>query len=149
MVRYEDLLENPAEEIKRICDEIEIDFSTSMINFNENSSSAIKDAGKSAMWSNLKRPIISTNKGKFISGLSQTELEYVEGLCSWWMRHLGYELTCTSHKQHTKNFDELEILEAKLKSDEPFEKSAYRMLPSDERKRFEHWSKIYSDLVQP
>ena len=82
MVRYEDLLENPAEEIKRICDEIEIDFSTSMINFNENSSSAIKDAGKSAMWSNLKRPIISTNKGKFISGLSQTELEYVEGLCS-------------------------------------------------------------------
>ena len=38
-------------------------------------------------------------------------------------KHLGYELTCTSHKQHTKNFDELEILEAKLKSDEPFEKS--------------------------
>ena len=59
------------------------------------------------------------------------------------MQHLGYELTCTSHKQHTKNFDELEILEAKLKSDEPIEKSAYRMLPSDERKRFEHWSKIY------
>ena len=122
-----------------------IKFDKKMLDFNSKSISARRDAKRSSAWKNISRPLMRDNSNKFIKGLTQLELSYIEAKCSSVMKTFGYQ-TCISKEDTLANIDRLNEIETALNDNELQEKPSYLKLPIEERRRFEHWSKMFSDL---
>lgn len=91
LVRYEDLLQEPEAELKRLCAFFKIEFSPSMLDFHQNRET-ILNAGRLENWANLKKPILNSNFNKYREKLSETEIRYIEAVCHGAMTFLGYSL---------------------------------------------------------
>ena len=90
LLRYEDLLKNPTNELQRICHFMNLHFDMDMLNFHQ-SKNAIANADAEIHWINLKKPLMKANYGKYKSDLNESEIRYVEGLCQAEMQFLGYQ----------------------------------------------------------
>ncbi len=91
LIRYEDLLNNPYNEIERICKFIGIDFESEMIHFHNDESANI-EANKTEYWKNLNQPLMKYNQGKYLKELSRREIHIVETVTRQIMEILGYSL---------------------------------------------------------
>ena len=60
LLRYEDLLRNPEQQLRRLCDFLQIDFDVKMIEFRSDSLTA-KNALRTDDWKNLKYPLLRNN----------------------------------------------------------------------------------------
>lgn len=146
-LRYEDLLSNPEDELKRVCKDLNIPFSDKMLSFSKNSIHAQTDAKRSSMWSNLNKPLISDNSNKFLKELNEDQITYIETLCADFMEPLGYKAV-SDKKKPFGSASSFEELEAMLHLTEPCEKPAYMGLPQEERARFENWSRLVNEMKQ-
>jgi hypothetical protein len=90
-VRYEDLLERPGSEVKRICDFLGESYSDNLLGYFQ-SREATELSALSASWKNLSRPILSGNVGKFHKELSSTEIFEFERVAADELVRQGYEL---------------------------------------------------------
>ena len=144
-LRYEDVLSDPEGQLRRVCRELDLPFSDDMLRFSEHSSSARTDAGRSSMWSNLDKPILSGNAQKFRRELDDDQIAYIEAATAPLMATLGYE-TARSGRAEFGRFDTLEALRAHLAEREPHDKPAYQDLPVEERARFEGWSRLVEKM---
>ena len=144
-LRYEDVLNDPERELRRVCHDLDLSFSEDMLRFSERSFSARTDAGRSAMWSNLNKPILSDNAQKFRRELDDDQIAYVEAATAPLMATLGYASARPGQPKFGR-FDTLENLRAHLAVAEPHEKPAYRTLPAEERARFEGWSQLVARM---
>lgn len=91
MLRYEDLLTYPEEVLSKLCHFLDIPYEKTMIDFYRQGDST-KAAKKSVAWSNLEKPLMNNNFGKYRDELSAIELNYIEyRLCSL-MDRLGYSI---------------------------------------------------------
>jgi hypothetical protein len=144
-VRYEDLIAQPEEEVVRICSDLDVTFDPNMLQFHTKSASAIEDAKRSSMWSNLSAPIMQENSNKFLAGLDDDEIAYIEARTSALAVPLGYK-SVREGLPTFGNFPSLEALHAYLAAREPHTKEAYSALPHTERNRFEAWSRLYADM---
>lgn len=88
---YEQLITRPEATISHLCDFLEIPYRAEMLNFHT-SKEAAATAGAGAMWSNLQKPVMADNTGKFRSVLSETEIEIFELIAGDVMEALGYSL---------------------------------------------------------
>ncbi|MCK8464476.1 sulfotransferase [Aliiroseovarius sp. S1339] len=145
MLRYEDLIVEPEAELRRVCDELELEFDPEMLRFSEKSRSAQSDAKRSAMWSNLDKPLLSGNSNKFLDELSDDAIAYIEAVNGPLMEVFGYE-SVRADKPPFGRFETLDALRADLALQEPYDKPAYQELPPEERARFENWSRLYATM---
>lgn len=87
---YEDLISRPEAIVHDLCDFLGIDFRPQMLEFHQ-SGEASRTAVSSELWQNVSRPIMGTNSGKFLKGLSEEEIRIIESLAGPIMDQLGYE----------------------------------------------------------
>lgn len=144
-LRYEDVLADPENQLRRVCKALGLPFSEEMLRFSERSSSARSDAQRSSMWSNLDKPLISDNTQKFRRELDDEQIAYIEAVAGPMMAAMGYE-TARQGQPAFGRFDTLEDLRAHLALSEPHDKPAYQDLPAEERARFEAWSRLYASM---
>ncbi len=93
-ISYEDLLNSPERELKRITSFINVKFSSNVLNFyksEESKNTAV--AGK--MWDNVSKPIIKNNTNKYKSSLSELDIGIFEKQAGEVLNKLGYCLEAT------------------------------------------------------
>lgn len=84
-IYYEMLIAEPENELKNLCAWLDIEYSSKMLNFFENSSP------KSEKYHQLlSQPIVRNNFNKWQKELSQNQLELIYAACGDKMRELGY-----------------------------------------------------------
>jgi hypothetical protein len=88
-VRYEDILSAPQETMRLVCAFLELDFEEQMLNFHANTHT-VRNAKRIQDWSNLAKPIIENNYNKYMENLSESEIRWVEHVCSHEMKYFGY-----------------------------------------------------------
>lgn len=126
-VRYETLLRDPEEILRHVCDFLGVSYSVSMLSFHEDPLNRTGAARVSA-WSNLAKPVLSDNAGKFRAGLEREEIRYVEAACRSEMERLGYR------PEIDDGTGDPEVLGQGLVAGEPHEKPDYGRLPAVERR---------------
>jgi len=96
---YEDLIGNPEETVRSLCDFLQIAYNSNMLNYYTSKTSKVT-AASGEMWSNLEKPIITTNTGKYLKEFRKDDLEIFELVAGNVLLELGYELqTDRSNKQ--------------------------------------------------
>lgn len=91
VIRYEDLLEDPEQVLRSICDFIGVSFSTKVFDYFK-SSEGQHTAASGFMWHNLTSPILKGNTRKFETFLSEEEIELFEHLAGNELESYNYEL---------------------------------------------------------
>ena len=94
LLRYEDLLSNPEEELSKI-------FSFLKLNYEPVQESFYKDvktqenSKKNAAWANISKGLLQENKAKYKAELSADEIAIIEHICLDEMRFFNYNLENT------------------------------------------------------
>ena len=88
--RYEDLLADPADQCKRICEFLGEEPDARMLEFHRSRDGYNTDATNRA---NLTRPLIQENSGKWLTELDADEIRQVEAIAAAHMTRFDYERT--------------------------------------------------------
>ncbi|RFZ94012.1 sulfotransferase [Mucilaginibacter conchicola] len=90
-LNYETLIAEPESTVKQLCAFLDIPYVESMLSFYESKNSKLTaEAGE--MWSNLKKPIIKDNTGKYNSVFKDNDLQIFELVAGSALTDLGYQL---------------------------------------------------------
>lgn len=90
LISYEELLNDPEEVLKRLCDFLRVPYNNSMLSYyNSNESNITADSGK--MWENLSQPIIKNNFNKFFKELSNDQIKIFEHVAGSTLLKLNYK----------------------------------------------------------
>lgn len=91
-VRYETLVEQPEQELRRLCDFLGEDFDPAMLSFNERRQAGF--VGIEESWKELTRkPLTNARIGRFSQKLTPWQIYFVERTMGSTLQQLGYELT--------------------------------------------------------
>ena len=88
-LRYEDLIDQPEFELKRICAAIGVPFREEMLSYFQSGESE-RTARAGRMWENLSKPVMASNKEKFLRELSPDQLSVFEQVAGDVLSELGY-----------------------------------------------------------
>lgn len=91
LMKYEDLLDDPARELKRACAFLGEDFTEDMLDYHEGGE-AKSLASSSRSWENVDKPVMKTNRAKYKRELSAREVRSFEVQAFAELRHFGYPL---------------------------------------------------------
>ena len=109
MLSYESLLLQPEMELNRLCDFLGLEYNRDVVEFYD-SSESIRTADSGRMWSNLKKPIIRGNFGKYKKGLTAWEIEVFEQIAGETLVKLGYTLSANfEEKKYEFTKENIEI----------------------------------------
>lgn len=110
-LRYEELIENPEIVLKNLCDALKVPYRSEMLNYFEaGESKRTAHAGK--MWENLEKPVMASNRQKFLKGLSKEQLIIFESVAGDMLFQLGYDLVTTDLERRDKfSAEEVEAFE--------------------------------------
>jgi len=124
-VTYEALVQDSLMTLQDICRFLDIsDHSSSMLNSYQSVNKQI--ASRATDWSNLSKPVMQNNFGKYRTGLSPDEIAYVEQKCAAEMQQLGYA-------SETETEKDLQTLEQILQPLELYNKPAYKDVSAEEK----------------
>jgi hypothetical protein len=114
-LRYEDLITKPEKNMRLLCEFLDVSYNDNMLQYYSSPSSHAA-AASGQMWTNLTKPIISNNSGKFMTELAYDELEVFELVAGDTLRKLGYKTvtSCTNHKVLSPDWTERYDLENKM-----------------------------------
>lgn len=99
LLKYEDLIADPATSVKQLCEFLGEDYEPRMLDYFRDAE-AQRLAGLSQSWTNLREPVLSNNARKYISQFSGNEIAAIEAICASTMQHLGYLPTQPSMSLH-------------------------------------------------
>ncbi len=91
-LKYESLIEDPQRELSGVCEFLDIEFETGMLEFHKRENN-VEFSQKGKQWSNIGKPLLANNAGKFLEGLSKRDIRTVEAYCKDLMLHFDYQLT--------------------------------------------------------
>jgi len=89
IIRYEELVSQPDDTLKRLSSELKLEFDELMLRFHERKE-ARRSASLMSGWSNLEKPLLENNTGKYSGALSAREIRKVEAIAGVPMKQLGY-----------------------------------------------------------
>jgi hypothetical protein len=92
-VRYEDLVADPEQELRRICRFLGEEFSAAMLTFYNEDRGPRRDTRNAQ---NLRRPVMSGNTAKWRSEMTQRELRIFEALAGSTLKRYSYETAVES-----------------------------------------------------
>lgn len=87
---YEQLITEPESEIRRLCHFLDIEYRADMLLFHDSRTSKLT-AAAGEMWSNLEKPIIRNNTGKFLKEFKAHDLDIFELVAGETLTALNYE----------------------------------------------------------
>ena len=90
-VRYEDLLDDPAKAVRRVCGFIGEDYSDALLDYFR-SDEAKSLAAHSRSWENVDKPVLKANHSKYKRELSAADIEAFELQAFEELKHFGYAL---------------------------------------------------------
>ncbi|HXS99182.1 MAG TPA: sulfotransferase [Elusimicrobiota bacterium] len=90
-VRYEDLLEDPAREVRRVCAFLGEEYFPGLLDYHR-SGEASSLAAESASWENVDKPVLKENRAKYKRGLSAREIRAFEVQAFAELKAFGYPL---------------------------------------------------------
>ena len=90
-VRYEDLLDDPARSVRRVCGFLGEDYSDVLLDYFK-SAEAKSLAGHSRSWENVDKPVLKANHSKYKRELSAGEIRAFELQAFEELKHFGYAL---------------------------------------------------------
>lgn len=126
MITYEELISEAVPVLQRVCAFLGLLYSETMLEFHQKTTTK-RNVEQIVAWKNLSKPLISSNSGKYLQGLSAEELRYVEAMCGSEMVAFGYQ------SETDASVADIETLAAYLKPLEPWTKKEYGQLPLKER----------------
>ncbi len=145
LLKYEDLLAQPEDELQKMCSFLNIPFETDMLRFQDDRLTR-QNADRTELWQNLQKPLLKANFNKYKQQLSFDEIAYVENLCKDEMEKLGY-------MPYLNVSEDLRLLEEKIRPFEKWEKEAYQALPESEKHLRRSWVEVVNRIknrpVQP
>lgn len=97
-VRYEDLLNDQAGEIQRICDFLGVTFEADMLSANQ-SAEAKRTASQSMLWANIDKPVMTNNFNKFMTD-DPENVRLFECAAADMLKHFGYALMFEDELTH-------------------------------------------------
>jgi hypothetical protein len=89
-LNYESLITAPEAEILKLCLFLDIEYQPDMLQFHDSKTSKLT-AAAGEMWSNLEKPIISNNTGKFLKEFKGDDLDIFELVAGEVLTALHYE----------------------------------------------------------
>ncbi|NQX40629.1 Sulfotransferase family protein [Pedobacter steynii] len=89
-LNYESLITAPEAEIRKLCLFLDIEYQPEMLQFHDSKTSKLT-AAAGEMWSNLEKPIISNNTGKFLKEFKGDDLDIFELVAGEVLTALHYE----------------------------------------------------------
>jgi len=89
-VTYEQLISEPEETMREICAFLDEKYSKSLLKFFDKPA-ARELSALSKSWENVRKPVMSENKGKYKSQLTREEIALIESVAGGEMRALGYK----------------------------------------------------------
>jgi len=89
-IRYEDLIANPDDYMKKLCSKIGVRYDDSVLYYYLSDESK-KTAESGRMWENVTKPIIRNNTRKYVNELTAIELQIFESIAGDMLEKLGYE----------------------------------------------------------
>ncbi len=131
ILRYEDFTPEPEVALRMICDKLQIEYDSEMLNYAESKESKIT-AASGEMWSNLVRPVMKNNTRKFESELSYEDILIFESVAGNLLKELNYD--CITDSSEWRTFTAEEIKEFTIVNDK-LKKEARDKAPEDMTKR--------------
>jgi hypothetical protein len=132
-VSYETLTSDIEQQSRKICNFLDLEYSPLMANL-ENSTAASKNAQASIGWENLNKGVLKDNSRKYLTGLDDREIRFIEYLCHDEMSALGY-----SFEFPRVDRNEFIHLQQTLSQEEQFEKEAYQAVSDEEKAKRKAW----------
>ena len=112
LLRYEDLITNPENELKKCCSFLDCDYNEQMLEFFK-SGTSVKNSEMAVDWQNISRSLLTNNYNKYKNDLTDDEIKYIEYKCDIYMDTLNYR------KEFNKIYDsEFYKIENKLRKKE-------------------------------
>jgi len=90
-LNYEELISDPKGTVEKLCTYLDIPYQDNMLEYYKSSTSKIT-AASGEMWSNLEKPILNANTGKFLKEFKGDDLEIFELVAGETLTTLGYSL---------------------------------------------------------
>lgn len=88
LIRYEDLLAQPVQELSKACKRLGVEYHKNMLDFYANFDEPVEFQG----WKgSLRKPILQDNKGKYLAELSRAQLDVIESIAGDMLESFGYK----------------------------------------------------------
>jgi len=142
---YEDLTDDPEPVLRSLTDFLGIEFHPAMMEFHR-STEAREASRSSQLWKNLGQPLIRNNSKKFLTGLTQEEVEIVESVAGAELDALGYERAFLSAGQE-RVFDAEQVAEFSEENERLKHEHRSAMDAEDEERR-SHQLSLLTERIQ-
>lgn len=110
ILKYEDLIADPAKYIEEMCIKLGIDFNPAIMDYyNSEESKRTADSGK--MWENVTKPVMKNNTAKYLSELSHYELQIFESVAGDMLQKLGYKRSVSAEEQISINDTQIKVFD--------------------------------------
>jgi hypothetical protein len=129
---YEDLISEPEESMKRVCEFLNIEFNENVLDYYKSEESNVT-AKSGRMWKNLVKPILKNNFNKYKKELSIEDVDIFERVAGDTLSNLGFKMK--NNKNHINDFSEEEILNFENKNNKLKNQSYLDAAQSDKQKR--------------
>ncbi len=93
---YEDILEQPAVCVQKICDKLRITYESKMLQFYDSKESR-RTADSGEMWKNVLKPVMKNNTRKFEKELPLSDIALFESIANDELNRLGYRRVSTKN----------------------------------------------------
>jgi len=117
-IKYEDLLQDPEKEIKKICVLLNINYSRNILKYYESEDSQIT-ATSGEMWHNLAKPIMKNNFNKYKKGLLPDDILLFEMIAGYVLEKFDYTLENKSNERQltftSEDIKRFDIINEQLK----------------------------------
>ena len=121
IIKYEDLVSKTEIELQKLLDLLNLKFEEDMLDMQKDKITA-KNAKTQKAWKNLAKPIMQNNFNKYKEQLSEKEIKFIEAICYFEMRQLGYQTEydwSTLSQVSPRDIKELEKIESETINYEP------------------------------
>ena len=140
-IRYEDLIKNKKTILKKIFDFLSIEYEKNITNFYKKKETQIMS--KIQSFKNLSKPIFR-NSNKFLKGLTNNEIIYIEQKTSKFLKKNKYKIYKKKINQKKFKFVEKEMI---VDNNKLMNKDEYFKLSKIEKARFEKLSKVLHEII--
>jgi hypothetical protein len=134
-LRYEQLILDSKKWLNDICTFMGLSYNSQMLEY-MNQKNTQKHAASSPAWQNLSKEVMKDNSRKFLKGLSEDEIRYIEYVCWDDMISIGYEPEFKKVDRQT-----FFQLQERLSAEEKYTKDTYLKIDKEEREKRAKWSK--------
>lgn len=132
-VSYENLTTSPEDTTRGLCKFLGVPYTDAMLDFNE-STSAVKAAKASELWSNVAKPLMENNSNKFLKEMSDEDIRIFELVAGDVLDELGYKRYQTEIGE-AKKFTAAEIKKFDAENQRLKEEVLSKVDPEDMKRR--------------